>query len=464
MTGRAEHRQYEADYYADSSRKNQPHTGNLSAEDKADVRQGAQARTQKEASDYSVAQGDQLLQGQTTRGGAPVPGQNYAAASHDDLYQMVHNNVDLEGINNRGRVANDLGNWLADVSNSFNDAANAAEWQGNAASQAHGFFQATASHAEQTGQAVQLSSNRYSQQAAAAHYAQTNMPEPTGFNQHAEMDKATQQLVAGDPSGATQTMNGIAAKQQQADAAHAQAVQIMHGLDSTYHDTASTQPTYQSPPQPGHNESTSASGLHGGISTAGNFNVPGGTASGSGSLAPQTPPGSTPPPGSGGYQPPGISTGSGGPSTFGGNTFRPSPAGTSVPRLTPDGLALTGSPSGAPGTGDVTRSKPGAGRGFAGSRVSGGGTTAGPKGEAAEPGKGSAAGKGAERLARGGASASAAAAGKAGTAGAAGAQGKKKEEDKEHKNKLPNLEDDAFEVRPEYGPDGEKIIPPVIGG
>ena len=38
MTGRAEHRQYEADYYADSSRKNQPHTGNLSAEDKADVR------------------------------------------------------------------------------------------------------------------------------------------------------------------------------------------------------------------------------------------------------------------------------------------------------------------------------------------------------------------------------------------------------------------------------------------
>ena len=33
MTGRAEHRQYEADYYADSSRKNQPHTGNLSAED-----------------------------------------------------------------------------------------------------------------------------------------------------------------------------------------------------------------------------------------------------------------------------------------------------------------------------------------------------------------------------------------------------------------------------------------------
>jgi len=379
---------------------------------------------------------------------------------------MVHENLSAEDLDDRGRVANKLGNWLADVSNSTNEAVSATEvqWQGSGAAQAHGFFESTAKYTAETANAAQLSSNRYSQQAAAAHYAQTNMPEPTGFNQHAEMDKATQQLVAGDPSGATQTMNGIAAKQQQADAAHAQAVQIMHGLDSTYHDTASTQPTYQSPPQPGHNESTSASGLHGGISTAGNFNVPGGTASGSGSLAPQTPPGSTPPPGSGGYQPPGISTGSGGPSTFGGNTFRPSPAGTSVPRLTPDGLALTGSPSGAPGTGDVTRSKPGAGRGFAGSRVSGGGTTAGPKGEAAEPGKGSAAGKGAERLARGGASASAAAAGKAGTAGAAGAQGKKKEEDKEHKNKLPNLEDDAFEVRPEYGPDGEKIIPPVIGG
>ncbi|MCR6484274.1 hypothetical protein M8542_15740 [Amycolatopsis sp. OK19-0408] len=463
---RAQHRQSEGDYYAETAQKAQG------------LGPDGQRMTQKAASDYSVAQGKQLQEGQTLRGGAPEPGENYANKPHEELYDMVHTNMNLEDLNDRSRVANVYGNWLADASNQFRDAATAAggSWQGPAADQANGFFQSTAGHTEQTGNAMQLASNHYSQQSAAAHYAKTNMPEPTGFNQQAELDKAKQQYNSGDLIGMSGTMADIQLKQQQADAAHQQAVQVLQNLDGTYHETASSQPTYAPPPQLGQGDSTSVSGFHGTSSTSftgtptigGTTTGPGGT---SGSFVPGggtttapgvTPPGATPP----SYVPPGVTSGTG---TFGGGntSFRGAPAAGGFPRMTPDGLAMTGTPggTGTSGGGDITRGKTGAGRagsGFAGSRVSGGGYTGGPKegGEGAKTGGGKAPG---ERLERG-ATAAAAAKGKAGANGAAGAAGagKKKEDDKEHKNKY-GLEEDVFDLKPERGPDGEKIVKPIIG-
>ncbi|WIX81518.1 hypothetical protein QRX50_12520 [Amycolatopsis carbonis] len=478
---RAQHQQSAGDFYAQTQLKLQRNAARFGSEDRANAEKGITAETEKEASSYSVTQGDQLLQGQVTRSGAPAPGQNYAAQSHEDLYNMVHVGLDFREINERSTVANVYGNWLADASNAFRDAASTAgaSWQGAAASQANSFFQNTASHTEQTGNAMQLISNRYSQQSAAADYAQKNMPEPTGFNQQAEMDKATKQLSGGDPAAAAQTMTALAAKQQQADAAHQQAVQVMEGLDNTYHETATTQPTFAPPPAPGgSDDSTRASsaqpgaglGAHAGAlnSGSGGFGAPGGGAPGGGTGGPAGFSGNA-------YAPPGAgsSTGAGafgGPGGTGGGGFRPPAGGGGFGRLSPDALAFGGGPGGAGGAGEETlrggRAGGGTGRtggGFAGSRVSGGGATA-------KPGEGPGSGKGAgERLERGAtAAANAGKAGKAGAGGAAGAAGagKKKEDDKEHKNKLPNQEDpdEVFEVRPERGPDGEKITPPVIGG
>jgi hypothetical protein len=459
---RAQHRQSEGDYYAETAQKLQGHSPD------------GQHLTEKAASDYSVAQGKVLQEGQTLRGDSPAPGENYANSPHEVLYDMVHKDLDIEGINDRSRVANVYGNWLADASNQFRDAATAAggSWQGPAADQANGFFQNTAGHTEQTGNAMQLVSNHYSQQSAAASYAKNNMPEPTGFNQQAELDKAKQQYNSGDLIGMSGTMAGIQAKQQQADAAHQQAVQVLQNLDGTYHETASSQPTYAPPPQLGNGDSTSVSGFHGTSSTSftGTPTVggtgPGGT---SGSYVPGgttppgvTPPGTTPP----NYVTPGTTSGIGGNNFGGGSTnFRGTPAPSAFPRMTPDGLAMPGTAGGTgSSSGDITRGKSGVGRagtGFAGSRVSGGGYTGGPKetpGESAKTG-GKAPG---ERLERG-ATAAAAAKGKGGGgAGAAGAAGKKKEDDKEHKNKYA-VEEDAFDLKPERGPDGEKIVKPTIG-
>jgi hypothetical protein len=465
---RAQHRQSEGDYYAATAQKLQGHGGN------------APGLTTKAASDYSVAQSQLLQQGQTLRGDSPAPGENYANSPHEVLYDMVHKDLDLEGINDRSRVANVYGNWLADASNQFRDAATAAggSWQGPAAGQANTFFQTTAGHTEQTGNAMQLVSNHYSQQSAAAHYAKTTMPEPTGFDQRAELDKAKQQYNSGDLVGMNTTMNGIQAKQQQADAAHQQAVQVLQGLDSTYHETASTQPTYAPPPQLGAGDSTSASGFHGtggtGFSgTAGTSGTPGtGTGGTSGSYVPPgATSGTTPPLNS--SVPPGAVSGTGGTGgNFAGNThFRAGPAAAGFGRMTPDGLAVPGTPGVGGAGGDITRSKPGAGSGragggFAGSRVSGGGLAGGGKETpGGEGGKSSGKGGSGERLERGATAAAAAKGGKAGSPGApgaAGAAGKKKEEDKEHKNKIA-LEEDLFDLKPERGPDGEKIVRPTIG-
>ncbi|MEU0533062.1 hypothetical protein [Amycolatopsis tolypomycina] len=462
---RAQHRKSEGDYYAETAQKLQGDSD-------------AQEVTQKAASEYSVAQGKLLQAGQSLRGDSPAPGENYANSPHEVLYDMVHKDLDIEGINNRSRVANVYGNWLADASNQFRDAATAAggAWQGPAAEQANTFFQTTAGHTEQTGNAMQLVSNHYSQQSAAAHYAKTNMPEPTGFDQQAEMDKARQQYESGNLIGMNTTMVGIQAKQQQADAAHQQAVQILQNLDSTYHETASTQPTYTPPPQLGQGDSTSASGFHGtggsgftGAPTIGGTG-PGGTSgsyvpgqvpgTGPGQVPGPTPPGTTPP----AYIPPGTSSGTssgtGGGTNSGTSNFRTAPAAGTFGRFTPDGLAVPGTTAAGGGTGagsDSTRSKGRPGTGFAGSRVSG---SAGVTPKETEGGKTGS--KPGERLERG-ATAAAAAKGKAGEAGAAGAgAGKKKEEDKEHKNKYA-VEEDVFDLKPERGPDGEKIVKPTIG-
>ncbi|GHG41051.1 MULTISPECIES: hypothetical protein [Amycolatopsis] len=473
----AEHRQYEGDFYAQTQQKLQQNVQHFGAEDRGEASTGVTPQTENQAAQYSVEQGKVLLQNQATRGDAPAPGQNYAASSHEDLYNMVHENMSPGDLDDRGRVANKLGNWLADVSNAANEAVNSSEiqWQGDGAAKAHGFFQNTANYTAETANAAQLSSNRYSQQAAAADYAQKNMPEPTGFNQQTEIANATKQYLAGDVVGATQTMNNVAAKQQQADAAHQQAVQVLQNLDSTYHETASTQPTYTPPPQLGQGDSTSASGFHGTGSsgftgtpaiggtgpgtgpggTTGTF-VPGGPAA-TGTTGPGPTPGPNPP--GTAYIPPGTTSGTG---TFNSNSnFRATPAAGTFGRLTPDGLAVPGTTAGggSPNSGDTVRGKSAgrAGTGFAGSRVSGSAGTAPKESEGAKTGS-----KTGERLERG-ATAAAAAKGKGGTGAAApGAAGKKKDDDKEHKNKYA-VDEEVFDLKAERGPDGEKVVKPTIG-
>jgi hypothetical protein len=444
----------------------------------------SQQLAEEQAGAYSVAEEQRLKQGQELRSDAPDPDAEYLAHTHQALFNMVNVDLDASSIDARGEVINSMGEWLKSVRAQAETAAAAesASWQGPAAEQAHGFVNSTASWADSAGQASWLAANRYSQQAAAAGHAKNAMPPPTNFDQAAEMDKARQQLQSGTPAGLVGGLlaqQEIAQKQAQAQQAHEEAARVMHGLDTTYHATATTQPSFAPPPElggsQGSDERTKVSGFTPPPSG------PGGTGSfpGGGSVGG---PGGGPAGGpSGGFGQPGLSgpgssSGAGQfPGQFGGNT----PGGTAGNAPRPGGFPGTsiagalGGPAGRPGGGgDITRNPSGRGgapkTNFAGGRVSGGGFV--PKEGAAgsrlgEAGKGSGVGNVGPKegaIGRGGAAAS----GKAGAAGAHGAGaggGKgKQEEDAEHKRKYGETED-HFDVTLTEGPDGEKVVPPVIG-
>lgn len=480
-----EQRKYEADVYGDAYNAQAKPPPQLSPEDKASEHDSATKVAEQAASQYSVSQSDQLLKNNVTRGDGPAPDANYAAYSHEQLHDMVNTNLTVGTIDEYGRIMNKLGNFLASTSDAFTGATSAsqADWQGPAAEQAHGFFASTGNYAAQASDAAGLSSNHYSQQAAAAGHAQTAMPPPTGFDQKAAMDKATQQLTSGDLMAGANTINAIPAQQAKADAAHAQAVQVMHDMDSTYHTTAGTQPALSPPPpinQDGQTTASSASTsmVGGGGNGGGSFGGTGGGGAGGGAVG-----------GQGGFNPAGgLGGSSGGGSSLGAGASSGGFNGPNAPTggfrgpgggFTPGGgirpagdmSMMPGGGGGGAGSGqDIVRSGKSPGSGFAGSRVSGGGAKSGvgateeQLGNGKSSGAGKAGGAAGERVAPGGSAASA----KAGANGASGAGGggKKKEEDKEHQSKYDLSEDaeEVFGLNAERGPDGEVIAPPTIGG
>jgi hypothetical protein len=466
------HRTYEADMY-----RTVEEVAKAAGADGGLFPQSGQLAEQA-AGDYSRAEEQQLKQGQAIRGDAPGPNADYIGNTHQELFDMVNLDLDTQSADARGEVANDMGNWLRDVHDQAVKATQteSASWQGPAAAQAHGFVNSTAAWADGAANASWLASNRYSQQAAAAQGAKNAMPPPSNFDQAAEMNKARQQIESGDLGGFVQTQVGISEKQASAQQAHEQAAQVLHTMDSTYHDTAATQPSFAPPPS-----------VSGGTSVSG-FNAPPSGPGGSGPYSgggPVSGPGGGPTGGpvSGGYVPPGLSgpgpsSGSGQfPGQYPGNYQGGAPG--NVPRSGFSGTsiagALGGGPTGSAGGGDITRNPSGRGgaprTNFAGGRVSGGGYmpkdgAGGRLGEEGKTaGKGSGSGSvGAKEgaIGRGGATAS----GKAGAGGAPGAGaggGKGKEEDEGHKRKYGETED-HFNMKLTEGPGGEKVVPPVIGG
>lgn len=455
----------------------------------------ASVTARQDAARYSEMQERRLVHGQETRGDAPGPDAHYLGYPHQQLYNMVNVDLDADTIDQRGRIANEMGNWLSEVRAQADRATSTerAAWQGPAAEQAHGFVKGTADWMDGTAQASWLASNRYSQQAAAASNAKNAMPDPVPFDQAAEMEAARRHFQSGNISDLTQgarMLEQMEAKQRAAQEAHEHAARVLESMDSTYYETASTQPTFTPPPTMSGQQGTSASGF------TGTPTVIGGSAplpsAGAGGV-PISGGGGVPAPGSPGHltsSSPITGQGPNGGTSGGGGYGTPRPGGSG-----PIGGALGPGGAGLGRLGSETTREPRGRSGspranFAGGRVSGGGYSPGkggaagggsaggrlgsaaPGGKAAgEPGAGKSTGTGStgpkgESLARGGAAASGARAGAAGM-GPMGAGGRgKKEEDEERKSAEYLQEADPesiFGSRPAEGPDGEKITPPVIG-
>src|SRR5699024_5102850 len=119
--------------------------------------------------------------------------------------------------------------------------------------------ESNADWAASTRDAAWLGSNRYKEQAETAGNARSRMPEPTHFDMSEELDKGVAKVASGDLSGAADVFAKIPEKQEEADEKHAEAVQVMHDMDNGYHRTASSQPVFVKPPEPGDSGSTDTS-------------------------------------------------------------------------------------------------------------------------------------------------------------------------------------------------------------
>lgn len=461
------------------------------------VAAGATPDADETAGDYSRAQAEQLQQGQQFRPGLPTSHRDYRSVPHEELQRYVNDGVDAAQVNEQGAIANDYGNTLNTVAQGFRSAVakDGMEWSGDGAEATHAFFGGLAKWSEDAGNSAYLSSNRLSQQSAALTHAKNTMPPPAGRSVTESQDLAMQRLADGDWNGAMDTLGGAEEQARMRQQAHEQAAGVLAARDGTLYDTGSTQPVFTRPPRLGE-APTSGSEI---------ASQPVDTSTGVSSFAPLGGPPAPAPTGTGSTVPPtGAPVGNAPPTTStpapGGSTGAAPPAGQRPGYLPPTGQpSVPGYSRPSTGIGGAALGSTGAGLGKLGSeteRTSGnrqGGGRAGGRnvGGAGKPpaGKPPATGGGAKgadtperapgarsgtaqpkdpaNITRGG-PAAAEAAKSSGVRGAGGVPpgGGRKEEDKERQRPDYLVDDnpeETYDVKPAEGPDGEKIVNPVIG-
>jgi hypothetical protein len=447
-----------------------------------------------------------LRNGLDTRSAPQPPGTNYAAMSHQQLYDAVTQNVDA------GQIGNTAAGWDQSsqdlIEASQNNASQALAiseqaWTGPNAEKARASVAALANVVGQAGQASQVSAQLYKQQAAALQTAKNSIPVPPA--QPFSAATARQQLMTvTDPLQAANLAAQDHAQFAAQQAAHQQAIEVVSNYDKVVAQTSQNQPAFAPAPQvakPGGGPSAGTPNLPGGAGGAGGGNgaphlgnamgggwsaptshggASGGnsappslgapaaagppigtTGGGSGGTGLSGFPGAPTPGGQSGVGPGGSSGVPGGGSTgFGQSpTGQGLASGSGDPGLIPPmgGMPVGGSggTGGAGGLGSGGGYRAGGGFGPGGSGSSGGSGGAG--GSGARSGVG-ATGAAAEESAMGGEAAATRGGGAVG-GGMGGGRGGKGVEDGEHKRASFLLEPDpnAF-----FGTD-EKTAPPVIG-
>lgn len=366
--------------------------------------------SQQQAAQYQENQGQRLAHGQEMRGEHPHPDADYDGFDHERLYAFSQENNSAAEIDERGRAANDLGNFLQNVADAAKEAmaAEGTAWQGAAAEQAGSWVNNTTAWMKESGDGAHLISNQYSSQTEIASRLKNETPPPTGFNAETELAKVRNQVTDGDIVGAAVSYSQISAKEAEARAKRQEAIDALRRSDEGYVQTAMRQPAFTEPPSLTGDQaggSTFASSTGGAVATGvpavGSAGGMGGAPGGSGPVAG----GST---GAPPVQSPGATTGVGG--TGGGPAGGPAGSGAGVGPRPGAGGGFAPLAAGAARTGETRRSNPSPFRGGkgaggtakpgqnrAGGRVSGPPAAKGPGAAgrvAAGPGSGDKAGAG----------------------------------------------------------------------
>ncbi|MFC4005063.1 hypothetical protein ACFS2C_27350 [Prauserella oleivorans] len=413
---------------------------------------------------------------------------NYPGHEHEQLKQFVTENLRAEDIQGISDAYAELVSVLEDLSSRLNEGVGKSrqEWEGDAAEQAHGFFQSLGTWSDGNAQNAKLASEVIAQEGNAAATAKNTMPEPVPFDWRTEFKK----LVTSNPFDLADNISETMETYRRSQEAHDEAARVMTTYDNELYQAASKQPAFSEPPTfgaggsdgvrmpsasaaisvPGGDAGTGASGYAGG-SISGTGTGPGGSGGGGSFSVPGGSGGSS---GGGGYTPvpaplqSGRNTGAGMPSGTRPSGYRPPTATGRVPSGGGSNSGFGG--MGAMPVGGMAAGGMGGGSSDYSSKLGRGGF--GPGGSAAVGGTGAGPGaaSGAARPGMGGmpgaAPGAAAAAGGAGRGaggmgamGAGAGRGGQGSEDAEHQRPTYLVEGDPDEV---FGTD-ERTAPPVIG-
>ncbi|HEY4019008.1 MAG TPA: PPE domain-containing protein [Pseudonocardiaceae bacterium] len=186
---------------------------------------------------------------------------DWMSYSHQQLYDMVNNGVDLTGATDVAGTWAKLSDTLRQMGDTLNTALAASSdgWKGSAADQARGNLTGLVSWTNTTGENAVIVSGCVSQQAEALQTARSSMPvppptpplpQPVGFNQPVGLnqpDSVTQTNAFAQPPIASP---GPISSTAQSAVAHQQAARVMQQYQSSSADIARTIPQFASPTNP----------------------------------------------------------------------------------------------------------------------------------------------------------------------------------------------------------------------
>lgn len=410
-------------------------------------------------------------QGVETRHVPAGPGAHYQGFSHQQLYDMVNNQVDPGTVGAAGDTWTKLGQKFAGFTEKVVGALGSSEinWTGKAGDGARGALAKIANSAGETGTAAQLAGTLAAQQSRALSTAKASVPPPPAEPFDARAANAKRAEIT-DPAAY--------AKQEQADAAafsaqkqqHEEAARKVETYDRTMTQVATAQPAFApapptAPKVPG--EPSSPVVPNPGFTGQGNTQPPQVGGNDTTNTSWTAPPGT----GNGTTNTSGLNNnlglgGTGQPGLGGGNNqhnlglgVSPAPGPNSGVRGSQSGRTAGGGPGGrGGGTGMGSGRMPGGSAGIGGSNAAARGFGPGGSSGVLPPGE-SAAGRGGAASGGGAAGRGGAGAGAMGGMGAGGAKGEGGE-DLERTTPSYLLEPDLDEI---FG-NGELVAPPVIGG
>jgi hypothetical protein len=210
----------------------------------------SQAKATQEAAEYGQQQAEELSADQQLREKpSALGGTHYLSYGHKEMDRFVKENFDPAAVHDVGRVYHAHGQMFIDYAAQIKQAAEKTQetWQGEAGDAMRSHVKLLADHMSHSGNAAQLTATEMGMQAEAGERARNSMPEVIEFDMKKEL---LNYFSDPNPFTAISRANDIMEKQEQSQAAHQEAAQVMSTMETGFGEAAARTPAFVPVPRP----------------------------------------------------------------------------------------------------------------------------------------------------------------------------------------------------------------------